>query len=281
MVQVSAFSEAYPLVWLGALWVLGLVIGSFLNVVIFRLPLMLERQWRDEAQRALGERVISSTARFDLWWPRSQCPHCHQPIAARDNVPLVGWLVLRGRSRCCQQPIAWRYPLVEMTTGVVFAASGVLWSPGVALLGAWVLLSFLIALAAIDAQTLLLPDAMTLPLLWLGLLCNLNAGFVSLESAVMGAMAGYLSLWLLYWAFKRLTGKEALGQGDFKLLAALGAWLGWQALPNVVLVAALSGLLVTGYCRWRSGGDFDQPLAFGPWLALGGGIMLFVAGLSV
>lgn len=281
MLQVSAFSEMYPFLWLGALWVLGLTIGSFLNVVIYRLPIMLDAQWRLEAQLAQGEQTPVPAERFDLWWPRSQCPHCCQPIAARDNVPLLGWLVLRGRSRCCRQPISWRYPVVEMATGVLFAACGVLWPPGTALLGVMALLAFLIVLAAIDAQTQLLPDALTLPLLWLGLLCNLSDSIVPLESAVIGAMAGYLSLWSLYWLFRILTGKEALGRGDFKLLAALGAWLGWQALPNLVLVAALSGLVATGLWRWRRGGDFEQPLAFGPWLALGGGVMLFATGFSL
>lgn len=280
MEQLVAFSEAYPLLWCSALLVLGLVIGSFLNVVIYRLPVMLEMQWREEAALNVDGDVQLAQTRYDLWWPRSHCPHCHQPIALRYNVPVLGWLVLRGRSRCCNQPIAWRYPLVEAATGILFVAAGSLWPPGVSLLGALSLLAFLIALAAIDAETLLLPDALTQPLLWLGLFINLGDAFVPLESAVIGAMAGYLALWVVYWLFKMLTGKDALGAGDFKLLAALGAWLGWQALPQLVLLAALGGLVMTCLWRWRRGGDFDQPLAFGPWLAISGGILLFVPGFS-
>ncbi len=280
MEQLVAFSEVYPLLWCSALLVLGFVIGSFLNVVIYRLPVMLEMQWRDEAALSVDSDVQLAQTRYDLWWPRSHCPNCHQPIALRYNVPVLGWLVLRGRSRCCNKPIAWRYPLVEVATGILFVAAGSLWPPGVSLLGALTLLAFLIALAAIDAETLLLPDALTQPLLWLGLFINLGDAFVPLESAVIGAMAGYLALWVVYWLFKTLTGKDALGAGDFKLLAALGAWLGWQALPQLVLLAALGGLVMTCLWRWRRGGDFDQPLAFGPWLAISGGILLFVPGFS-
>lgn len=280
MDQLIAFSEAYLLLWCSALAVLGLIIGSFLNVVIHRLPIMLEMQWRDEAALSADGEALVAQARYDLWWPRSHCPHCQQPIALRNNVPVLGWLLLRGRSRCCHQPIAWRYPLVEAVTGILFVVAGSLWPPGVSLLGALVLISFLIALAAIDAETLLLPDALTLPLLWLGLFINLSDAFVPLESAVIGAMAGYLALWVVYWLFKTLTGKDALGAGDFKLLAALGAWLGWQALPQLVLLAALGGLVVTCLWRWRRGSDFEQPLAFGPWLAVSGCILLFVPGFS-
>lgn len=279
MLQLIAFSEVYPVVWLGMLLVLGLMIGSFLNVVIYRLPVMLESQWQQEIQGVQDNEAV--TERYDLWWPRSQCPHCQQTIAVRDNVPVLGWLMLRGRSRCCGQPIHWRYPVLEITTGLLYVLAGIFWPPGVALLGALVLLSFLLALAAIDVQALLLPDALTQPLLWFGLLYNLSDSFVLIESAVIGAMVGYLSLWGIYWLFKALTGKDALGAGDFKLLAALGAWLGWQALPNLVLIAALGGLLATGLWRWRNGGDFEQPLAFGPWLAVGGGIMLFATGFSL
>ncbi|MBG6243813.1 prepilin peptidase [Candidatus Symbiopectobacterium sp. 'North America'] len=280
MEQLVAFSEAYPLLWCSALLVLGLFIGSFLNVVIHRLPVMLEMQWPDEAALNVEGDVQLAQTRYDLWWPRSHCPNCHQPIVLRYNVPVLGWLVLRGRSHCCNQTIAWRYPLVEAATGILFVAAGSLWPPGVSLLGALALLAFLIALAAIDAETLLLPDALTQPLLWLGLFINLSDAFVPLESAVIGAMAGYLALWVVYWLFKTLTGKDALGAGDFKLLAALGAWLGWQALPQLVLLAALGGLVMTCLWRWRHGGDFDQPLAFGPWLAISGGILLFVPGFS-
>ncbi|WCG84259.1 prepilin peptidase [Pectobacterium sp. A5351] len=271
MDDLREFAQVFPAWWFGALGVLGLMVGSFLNVVIYRLPIMLERRWRQDIE--LQTRITDSDrveARYNLWWPPSSCPHCQRAIAVKDNIPLFSWLWLRGRSRCCHQPVSVQYPLVEVITMLAFLAAGLLWLPGMALLGALILLSFLVVLTVIDIKTLLLPDVLTLSLLWIGLLFNLSETFVPLRDAVVGAMAGYLSLWLLYWVFKYATGKEALGYGDFKLLAALGAWLGWQALPNLVLVAALSGLIVTLIWRGLRKEDTAKPLAFGPWLAIGG-----------
>ncbi|MEQ9931471.1 prepilin peptidase [Pectobacterium parvum] len=275
------FAQLFPAWWFGALGVLGLIVGSFLNVVIYRLPIMLERRWRQDIELETGVADSDPDTRYNLCWPPSSCPHCQQAIAVKDNIPLFSWLWLRGRSRCCHQSVSVQYPLVEVITMLAFLAAGLLWLPGMALWGALILLSFLLVLTVIDIKTLLLPDVLTLSLLWMGLLFNLSGTFVSLNDAVVGAMAGYLSLWLLYWAFKYATGKEALGYGDFKLLAALGAWLGWQALPNLVLVAALSGLVVTLVWRGLRKEDTAKPLAFGPWLAMGGVFSVIMNGFNL
>jgi general secretion pathway protein O len=268
--DLREFALVFPAWWYGALGVLGLIVGSFLNVVIYRLPIMLERRWRQDIELQTGVTNTEHVTSYNLCWPPSSCPHCQQAIAVKDNIPLFSWLWLRGRSRCCHQPVSVQYPLVEVITMLAFLIAGLLWLPGMALCGALILLSFLVVLTVIDIKTLLLPDVLTLSLLWMGLLFNLSETFVPLRDAVVGAMAGYLSLWLLYWVFKYATGKEALGYGDFKLLAALGAWLGWQALPNLLLVAALSGLVVTLIWRGVRKEDTAKPLAFGPWLAIGG-----------
>ncbi len=221
MTTLAALSLHFPFVWYGFLLLFGLALGSFYNVVIYRLPRML-------TQTAEDERITLST-------PGSSCPQCRQPIAWRDNIPLLSFLWLGRRARCCQAPIAWSYPLTELATGLLFILAGALLAPGLPLAGGLVLLSFLLILARIDARTQLLPDRLTLPLLWAGLLFNLNEVYIALPDAVAGAMAGYLALWSVYWLFRLLTGKEALGYGDFKLLAALGAWCGWQVLPQVLL----------------------------------------------
>ncbi|UFK38130.1 A24 family peptidase [Pectobacterium parvum] len=275
------FAQLFPAWWFGALGVLGLIVGSFLNVVIYRLPIMLERRWRQDIELEAGMADSDPDTRYNLCWPPSSCPHCQQAIAVKDNIPLFSWLWLRGRSRCCHQSVSVQYPLVEVITMLAFLTSGLLWLPGMALWGALILLSFLLVLTVIDIKTLLLPDVLTLSLLWIGLLFNLSETFVPLNDAVVGAMAGYLSLWLLYWVFKYATGKEALGYGDFKLLAALGAWLGWQALPNLVLVAALSGLVVTLVWRGLRKEDTAKPLAFGPWLAMGGVFSVIMNGFNL
>lgn len=281
MDDLREFAQVFPAWWYGALGVLGLIVGSFLNVVIYRLPIMLERRWRQDIDLQTGMTDSGQTTRYNLCWPPSSCPHCQQAIAVKDNIPLFSWLWLHGRSRCCDQPVSVQYPLVEVITMLAFLIAGWLWQPGMALCGALILLSFLVVLTVIDIKTMLLPDVLTLLLLWIGLGFNLSETFVPLPDAVVGAMVGYLSLWLLYWIVNYATGKEALGYGDFKLLAALGAWLGWQALPNLVLVAALSGLLVTLIWRgWRKE-DTAKPLAFGPWLAIGGVFSMIMNGLNL
>ncbi|MBE5214625.1 prepilin peptidase [Pectobacterium sp. A535-S3-A17] len=281
MDDLREFAQLFPAWWFVALGVLGLIVGSFLNVVIYRLPIMLERRWRKDIELETGMDDSGPDTRYNLWWPPSSCPHCQQTIAVRDNIPLFSWLWLRGRSRCCHQSVSVQYPLVEAIAMLAFLTAGLLWLPGMALWGALILLSFLLVLTVIDIKTLLLPDVLTLSLLWIGLLFNLSETFVPLHDAVVGAMVGYLSLWLLYSVFKYATGKEALGHGDFKLLAALGAWLGWQALPNLVLVAALSGLVFTLIWRGLRKEEANKPLAFGPWLAIGGVFGVIMNGFNL
>ncbi|MEQ8234905.1 MAG: A24 family peptidase [Gammaproteobacteria bacterium] len=275
-----------PTLLVGAMTVLGLLVGSFLNVVVHRLPIMMEREWKQECRSLLELPDEAPGPAFDLVRPRSRCPACGAPIAARDNVPVLGWLLLRGRCRACRAPISVRYPLVEAFTGLVsgFAA----WHFGVhggdlpaaltlaRVAAASVVCWYLIALALIDYDTRLLPDSLTQPLLWLGIVASFWGLFAgALEDAVLGAVFGYLSLWSVYWLFKLVTGKEGMGYGDFKLLAALGAWLGWQALPVLVLLssavgAALGiGLIASGIIK-RS-----EPIPFGPYLALAGILALF------
>lgn len=270
------FKAAYPLFWLCFVAISGGIIGSFLNVVIYRLPVMLERRWRREALLQLAQPVVESTPLFNLILPCSCCPKCFQPLRARDNIPILSFLWLKGLSRCCGERISWRYPLVEIAASVVFVLAALVFPPGMSLLGAWFFLSVLLVCAVIDYRSQLLPDVLTLPLLWLGLFFNLQGVFVSLSQAVVGAMVGYLCLWGLFWLFLMATGKEALGYGDFKLLAALGAWLGWQALPQIVLLAAGSGLVINLLQHLLMRRNINQPLAFGPWLALAGACNILV-----
>ncbi|MCP9758912.1 prepilin peptidase [Aquitalea sp. S1-19] len=251
----------------------GLFVGSFLNVVIARLPVMMERRWAAECAELRGEEIAPS-APFNLMVPRSRCPQCGAAIRPWHNIPLLGWLSLRGRCADCQAPIPLRYPLVELVTGVLFAVLAWRFGPSVMLAGSLLLAGALIALTFIDADTQLLPDDITLPLMWAGLLFHLLTGILPLSDVVVGAMAGYLSLWSVYWAFKLVTGKEGMGYGDFKLLAALGAWLGWQMLPLIILlsslVGALWGIAMMAAARLGRG----QPLPFGPYLAAAGLIAL-------
>ena len=229
-----------------AAW-LGLLIGSFLNVVIHRLPLMLQAQWDAEFADA-----PPSTSPFNLAVPRSHCPHCQHTLAWHENIPLLSFLLLRGRCAHCQAPIAWRYPAIELLTAVLFTGVAFEHGWGVQAL-AWAgFAAALVALAGIDADTRLLPDAITQPLLWAGLLAaSLGLTGTGLQEALWGAAAGYMFLWGVYWVFKVFTGKEGMGQGDFKLLAALGAWLGWPALSSLVLIASLSGVIGGLWLKWR------------------------------
>lgn len=271
MLEVYAQS---PALFTAVALLFGLMVGSFLNVVIHRLPRMLEREWRAQCALLTGT-TPESGPRYDLVVPGSACPACGHAIRWYENIPLVSWLALRARCAACGAPIALRYPLVEAFTGVLFACAAWHWGYGAQAVAAWVLLAALIALAVIDIDTQLLPDDITLPLLWLGLLVNLAGLFCTLDEAVIGAAAGYLSLWLVYHLFKRLTGKEGMGYGDFKLLAALGAWLGWKLLLPIVLAASLAGALVGLLLIVARRHDGARPLPFGPWLALGGAAALF------
>ncbi|MCL2829177.1 MAG: A24 family peptidase [Betaproteobacteria bacterium] len=263
---------AYPPLFAAAALLLGLLVGSFLNVVIYRLPLMMEHEWRNQCAEMRGEPV--EEAPFTLARPRSRCPACGHPISALENIPVFSWLFLRGRCSACRASISWRYPLVEALTGVLTAFVAWHFGFGWQALGGFFLLWALVALTVIDFDTQFLPDSITLPLLWLGLFLNLFSVYTSLESAVIGAMAGYLILWSVYWLFKLIMKKEGMGYGDFKLLAALGAWLGWKTLPFIILcssfVGAIVGISLIVFARHGR----NVPIPFGPYLAVAGFIAL-------
>ena len=256
--------------------IVGLCIGSFLNVVIHRLPKMLDRGWREQCAELSGE-PPPELPPYNLVTPRSQCPACGHRITAFENIPVLSFLFLRGRCSACAAPISARYPFIELLTGALTIAAVLRFGVTPTAAAACLLIWSLIALTFIDFDTQLLPDSITLPLLWSGLLANV-VGFVpgvSLRDAVVGAIAGYVALWTIYWLFKLVRGKEGMGYGDFKLLAALGAWLGWQMLPLIVLLSSFVGALIgIGLVVFR-GRDHQIPLAFGPYLAIAGVIALF------
>jgi leader peptidase (prepilin peptidase)/N-methyltransferase len=254
--------------------VFGLLLGSFLNVVIHRVPKMLERAWAAEAAELRGEEAPPAE-RYNLVVPHSHCPACGHRIGALENIPLISWLLQRGKCTACGAAIPARYPIVELATAVLSAVAIWRFGASAAGLGAVVLTAFLIALTFIDFDTHLLPDNMTLPLLWLGLLLNLWGVFAPLPAAVIGAMAGYLSLWTIYWLFKLATGKEGMGYGDFKLLAALGAWFGWTALPAVILLASVVGAVVGIALIVVARHGREVPIPFGPYLAGAGLLALY------
>jgi leader peptidase (prepilin peptidase)/N-methyltransferase len=254
----------------------GLCIGSFLNVVIHRLPKMMEREWRAECAELAGETPAPQEP-YNLVVPRSGCPACGHRISALENVPLLSFAFLRGRCAGCKTPIGLKYPLVELLAGIGAAYSAWRFGPSLHAVGAALFVWFTIALAFIDQDTGFLPDDLTLPLLWVGLLLNVPATFVALPDAVVGAAAGYLSLWLVYWGYKLATGKEGMGFGDFKMNAAVGAFLGWKLLPLVILMSSVVGLvfgalqMFAARRRWDAGFRFH----FGPYLAIAGVVALF------
>ena len=253
------------------LGVLGLLVGSFLNVVIYRLPKMMERQWDADCAQAAGQ-PPPQTPSFNLVVPRSACPHCGVGIAWYDNVPLVSYALLRGRCRHCQAPITLRYPAVELCSALLFAFCGWRWGLGAAAFAWCAWMAAMLSLALIDWDSTLLPDAIVLPLLWLGLIgANLQWTGVSLEHALWGAVAGYLSLWSVYWVFKLVTGKEGMGYGDFKLLACLGAWLGWQALVPIILMSSVIGAVVGIVLKFKQSLREGGVMPFGPFL-VGAGV---------
>ncbi|WP_421280784.1 prepilin peptidase [Aeromonas taiwanensis] len=275
MAPLIELAQGLPWLYLSLIFLFSLMVGSFLNVVIHRLPIMMERDWRAEYRDYFDEdESISANERYNLMVPRSACPHCGHVITAIENIPLLSWLWLRGRCRECQAPISARYPLVELLTALLSVAVAATLTPGWGVLAALLLTWSLVALTFIDLDKMLLPDQITLPLLWGGLLFNLLGGFVPLVDAVLGAMAGYLVLWSLYWSFKLLTGKEGMGYGDFKLLAALGAWLGWQALPIILLLSSLVGAVIGITLIALRKHHQGNPIPFGPYLAIAGWIAL-------
>src|SRR5918995_1922382 len=256
--------------------VFGLCVGSFLNVVIHRLPKMLEREWRAECAELAGQ-PVPQEAHYGLATPRSACPGCGHRIGALENIPIVSWLALRGKCSACGTRISAKYPLVEALAGLGAAYAAWHFGPSAAALSAILFIWFTIALAFIDHETGLLPDSLTLPLVCLGVLVNLVHAFVPLPDAVVGAVAGYLSLWLVYWGFKLLTGKEGMGYGDFKMNAAVGAFLGWKMLPLVILLSSVVGLAFGALQMFAARGKWDAGFRFhfGPYLALAGIIAMF------
>ena len=268
MTLPEALSELPWFLYL-AVVLFGLCAGSFLNVVIYRLPKMMEAQWRAECA-AIEGREAPPPEVFNLVHPRSRCPSCGTLITAWQNVPVVSWLVLRGRCANCKARIPVRYPAIEIAAALLAALMAWRFGYSAALACSLLFVWALLALTFIDLDTQLLPDDITLPLLWAGLIVNVFGVFTDLRSAVLGAAGGYLLLWLVYWGFRLVARKEGMGYGDFKLLAALGAWLGWQVLPFVVLVSAGAGAIVGGIALWLSKRGMETRIPFGPYLALGG-----------
>ncbi|GAB2189096.1 prepilin peptidase [Sessilibacter sp. MAH2] len=267
-----------PLVLLPAVVILGLTVGSFLNVVIYRLPIMLERQWKRDCCDFLDVQPESDTATqtpFNLAVPHSTCPNCGHAIKPWENIPVISYVFLRGKCSSCKTPISVRYPLVETATGVLSGLVAWQLGFGIELLLGLIFTWSLICLTLIDADHKLLPDNITLPLLWLGLLANTQNLFTDLHSAVIGAAAGYLSLWSVFWIFKILRGKEGMGYGDFKLLAALGAWCGWQQLTLIIIISAGLGAIIGTLILQLSGKNKSEPIPFGPYLAGAGWVAFF------
>lgn len=267
--------QSNPIAFTVIVTILGLLIGSFLNVVIHRLPIMMERQWRVEHAEMVGvETEAAAQEKYNLIVPRSRCPQCGHAIGVLENIPVLSYLALRGKCSQCGTRIPVRYPVVEILTAAISCAVawrfGFGWQAGAALLLSWAL----IALAFIDLDHYLLPDSITLPVLWAGLLASLYGVFVDSHASIIGAVAGYLSLWVVYKGFKWLTGREGMGYGDFKLLAVLGAWLGWQALPAVILLSSLVGAITGIAMIVLRGRDKNTPIPFGPYLAAAGWITL-------
>jgi leader peptidase (prepilin peptidase)/N-methyltransferase len=278
----------FPVAWVALIFVIGLLVGSFLNVVIHRVPIMLEREWKSQAEQilsgdtepALASEPTPATERYNLVVPRSACPKCGAMITASQNIPVISYLFLRGKCANCSTPISVRYPIVELITAILSACVawkfGVHWYTAAALFLTWML----IAMSGIDFDTTLLPDNMTLPLLWVGLLLSVvgtdaSIGLpVDMRSSIIGAVAGYLSLWTVYHLFKLITGKEGMGYGDFKLFGALGAWFGWQSLPLIILLSAFTGAVVGITLIVVRGRDRNIPIPFGPYLAAAGWIAL-------
>ncbi|AQA19765.1 prepilin peptidase [Halioglobus japonicus] len=273
---MSEILALHPGLTYTVLLALGLIVGSFLNVVIHRLPIMMESRWRRDCCELLEVEPEKEEPQLTLATPNSHCPACQAPIKPWQNIPVLSYLLLGGSCANCGVRISVRYPIIELLTGLMTLALAWFFPPSPALLGAMLLTWALIALTMIDIDHQLLPDDITLPLMWLGLLFNLCGTFVPIEQAVIGAMGGYLSLWSVYWIFKLLTGKEGMGYGDFKLLAALGAWLGWQMLPLIILLSSVVGAVVgIGLMIARNRGR-EVPIPFGPYLAAAGWLALIV-----
>lgn len=280
--MLELIGESTP-VFIGVVFAFTLVIGSFLNVVIHRLPIMMEREWREQAEELVASQPEQKLpdGRFDLVVPRSRCPSCGSLIRAWQNIPVFSYLFLKGRCANCRASISLRYPLVELMAAVLATACAWHFGPGWEALMAIVLTLVLVSIAMIDADTQLIPDSIVLPLMWLGLAMSLwhpmsgaNTLFISPSDAIVGALAGYLTLWSIFWIFKIVTGKDGMGYGDFKLLAALGAWMGWQQLPLIIMLSAIVGVVINVAMIVTRGQDRSIPIPFGPYLAAAGWIAL-------
>lgn len=275
MIEIYSAFGSMPANWVisTVAGIFGLIFGSFLNVVIYRVPKMMQREIDNYVAEHQGQELPHQDV-FNLVLPRSTCPHCGHQIGALENIPVLSFLALRAKCSACKAPISVRYPLVELLTALI--SFGLIWHFGMGLAGlaSLVFAYFLIALALIDFDTQLLPDSLTLPLLWCGLLVNTLGIFTSLTSAVLGAALGYGLLWIVYWAFKLVTGKEGMGYGDFKLLAALGAWCGWAVLPAIILFSSLAGAIVGLILIGLGKHHRSKPIPFGPYLVIAGLIML-------
>lgn len=274
LMPLSDLLRSEPTFFVTSSVILGLMVGSFLNVVIHRLPKMMEREWHASCLELQGKEMPEQP-KYTIVTPRSACPKCGHQITALENIPIISYLILGGKCKGCKTKISIRYPFVEALTGALIGLVAYKYGYTYTTLFAWIFVLALIAMTFIDFDTQLLPDDITLPLLWLGLLFNLNGGFTDLKSAVIGAMAGYLILWSVYWLFKLVTGKEGMGYGDFKLLGAIGAWFGWQLLPAVILLSSVVGAVIgIGMILFR-GKTGGTAIPFGPFLALGGIAALF------
>lgn len=281
MSDLAKVLELYPLFGIISAGVLGLLVGSFLNVVIYRLPKMMERDWRQQCIEFLGDENIKDSAKknvgpekFNLVTPNSTCPSCGHKIKPWENIPVISYLFLRGKCSACKTSISLRYPIIELVTGIFSAVAIYTFGANATGLACLIFTWCLVALTMIDFDTQLLPDSITLPLLWLGLIANSFGLFTSLDSALWGAIGGYLSLFSVYWLFKLLTGKEGMGFGDFKLLGALGAWLGWQMLLQIIMLSAAAGAVIGISMIVIRGRDKNIPIPFGPYLAIAGWIAL-------
>lgn len=274
IMPLSDLLRAEPTFFVTFSAIFGLVVGSFLNVVIHRLPKMMEREWHNNCLELQGKEVPEQP-KYTIVTPRSACPNCGHHITALENIPVISYLMLGGKCKGCKSKISIRYPLIEALTGVVIGAVACKYGYTYSSLFAFMFVFALVALTFIDFDTQLLPDDITLPLLWLGLLFNLNGGFVDIKSAVLGAVFGYLILWSVYWLFKLVTGKEGMGYGDFKLLGAIGAWFGWQLLPAVILLSSVVGAIIGIAMIMFKGKSGGTAIPFGPFLALGGIAALF------
>jgi len=275
MPELIALIQQNSTIYIIVASLLGLLVGSFLNVVIHRLPIMIEMDWREQCASLSGNDKTVKAKKYNLISPRSACPHCQKEIAASHNIPIISFLMLGGRCKECKASISWRYPAVESMSALLVGLAAYKFGLSLNTLAASAFVLALLSLTFIDLDTQLLPDDITLPLLWLGLLFNLNGGFTDIQSAIIGAAAGYLVLWSVYWLFKFITGKEGMGYGDFKMLAAIGAWFGWMMLPTVILLSSIAGSIIgIGLMAFAKKGR-NTAIPFGPYLALGGIAALF------